>query len=349
MAQRRFKVNAACVGKCPNFLRGHRSTRIVYRPRPTTMDMMTLSYRLRTLSAAMLLLLGGGCAAAAQPAPQTAVAGAPVQASPLQASPALWKVADADTTIYLFGTIHVLPEPVEWNRGPVARALASSDMLVTEAIIESQAALQQEFVAKALRTDGKSLRDTMTPANRVKYEATLTGLGLPESTFDTMEAWFAALALGNLPLQKAGYSQANGVEEQLNAYAKEHGTRRDALETPEFQLAMFDTLPEEAQLAYLASVVDELPKLDSEITRLVAAWKAGKAEELARILNDDETDPRLQKVLLADRNANWAKWIKARLATPGTVFVAVGAGHLAGKDSVQDDLAKDGIKSVRVQ
>ncbi|HEX7930224.1 MAG TPA: TraB/GumN family protein, partial [Sphingomicrobium sp.] len=77
--------------------------------------------------------------------------------------------------------------------------------------------------------------------------------------------------------------------------------------------------------------------------------KAGDADHLAELMNEDESDPEIRKVLITDRNANWAKWLKARLDKPGTVFVAVGAGHLAGPGSVQDQLAAAGVSSTRVQ
>jgi len=82
---------------------------------------------------------------------------------------------------------------------------------------------------------------------------------------------------------------------------------------------------------------------------MVGAWKQGDPERLARLLNEDESDPQMRRVLITDRNATWARWLKARLDRPGTVFVAVGAGHLAGEDSVQDMLAKAGVRTKRVQ
>ncbi len=81
---------------------------------------------------------------------------------------------------------------------------------------------------------------------------------------------------------------------------------------------------------------------------MLSQWLGGDADGLAVLINGEESDPALYKHILVDRNANWAKWIKARLAQPGTVFVAVGAGHLAGKGSVQDQLKKLGLKSKRV-
>jgi uncharacterized protein YbaP (TraB family) len=58
--------------------------------------------------------------------------------------------------------------------------------------------------------------------------------------------------------------------------------------------------------------------------------------------------PETYKTMFVERNARWAGWIANRLKTPGTVFVAVGAGHLSGPDSVQSQLAAIGVKSARI-
>jgi hypothetical protein len=63
----------------------------------------------------------------------------------------------------------------------------------------------------------------------------------------------------------------------------------------------------------------------------------------------EDDDPRLAAALLHPRNRAWADWIAARLATPGRVFVAVGAGHLAGPHSVQAMLAERGLTVTRLQ
>jgi uncharacterized protein YbaP (TraB family) len=139
------------------------------------------------------------------------------------------------------------------------------------------------------------------------------------------------------------------VEAQVEALATKLGLKREALETADYQIGLFDSLPADAQKQYLNDVLEQLPTMREDLAKLIAAWKAGRPEELAELLNADETDERVRKALLADRNAAWAKWLKARLDEPGTVFVAVGAGHLAGNDSVQDQLAADGVMSTRVQ
>ena len=82
---------------------------------------------------------------------------------------------------------------------------------------------------------------------------------------------------------------------------------------------------------------------------MVEAWRTGDAAKLATLMNAEEDDPAMVEALLTRRNKAWAQWIKARLDQPGTAFIAVGAGHLGGKGSVQDQLKVLGVKSARVQ
>lgn len=263
--------------------------------------------------------------------------------------PALWKVADDDTTIWLFGTIHILPEDVNWYTGPVASAFDASQELVTEIPIDEADSAQGVIAEMSRRTDGKALRDTLLPAERAGYDAGMASIGLPPQAFDANDAWFAALMLTLIPLKVAGYNTESGVDAQVGAKAKARHMENHALENAAYQIALFDTLPEPTQRAYLDEVVEALPTVRNDIDAMVRAWRAGDAEGLARLLTEDESDPQMRKVLLTDRNIAWAQWIKARLDRPGTVFVAVGAGHLAGPGSVQDVLGAAKVHSVRVQ
>jgi uncharacterized protein YbaP (TraB family) len=261
----------------------------------------------------------------------------------------MWKVSDEDTTIYLFGTIHILPQGVNWLRGPVESAFNSADLLVTETRLDKPQELQSLFMEKGLRHDGRSLRDSLPSKQLEILEKILKKSGLEINSFDHFEAWYAGLLLSLIPLKEAGYDQANGIETQIDALAERSGIARYPLETAAYQIGLFAALPQNSQQAYLSEVLEQLPTLKEDVSKVVAAWKAGKAEELARLLNEDESDETLRKVLITDRNAAWAKWLEGRLSQPGVVFVAVGAGHLAGEGSVQDQLARVGIQSERVQ
>jgi uncharacterized protein YbaP (TraB family) len=260
--------------------------------------------------------------------------------------PALWRVADKDTTIYLFGTVHALPADKNWFDGRIERAFAESSELVTEIDLSDQAASAQALQAAATLPEGQTLRELMTGENRMQYEEALVALGLPLEALDRTEPWFAAMTLALLPVMRAGYDPQSGVENALGGQAD--GKQRGALETIDQQIELFDGMPQEAQLAFLDQTVEAIPKATTSLDAMVAEWIEGDAAGLAALMNSELTDPVLQERLLTRRNANWAEWIERRMEQPGTVFVAVGAGHLAGKDSVQDFLRKRGLRAQRI-
>lgn len=313
------------------------------------MKLNRISAKFRALS------LGASACALAFVTPAHAQEAAPAPAAAevqetARATPALWKVADEDTTIYLFGTVHALPEGIEWYHGPLAEAFGSSDILVTEIEMtpESMAATQNLVMTKGVLPEGETLRGLLSDEQRTAYEAALARVDLPAHAFDRFEPWYGAMMMTMLPLLKQGYSLDAGVEKVLEAKAGD-GLERGALETVEEQLSIFDSLPQEAQIAFLMETVDAVDEIKAMLDAMVAEWAEGDAAELARLMNEGMTDPVLAERLLYARNANWAKWIDERLDTPGTVFVAVGAGHLAGEQSVQDKLAELGIETARVQ
>jgi uncharacterized protein YbaP (TraB family) len=267
------------------------------------------------------------------------------------AGPALWKVADADTTIYLFGTVHALPDGLNWLTPAVETALDSSDMLVTELPSgpETDARTLQLVSELGMLPEGTTLRGLMTEDQRASYEAALGGLGVPPEAFDAYEPWFATINLSILPLILQGYQIDKGVEEVLEVEA-DKSIARGALETVEFQMGIFDSGSMDEQLAQLALAADNVDQVTPTLSAMVDEWIAGDAEGLAAIMNEGLAEtPEFAEALLYNRNANWAEWVDARLDEPGTVFVAVGAGHLAGERSVQDYLAQRGITTDRVQ
>lgn len=264
--------------------------------------------------------------------------------------PALWKVADEDTTIYLFGTVHALPKDVDWYKGNVADALASADLLVTEIMMtpDSATTMQSIIINTGMLPADENLREMLDVDQKASYEAAMTKLGMPVETFDRFEPWYASMMLAMLPIMKEGYSPDSGVEAVLSAKGGE-AKQRGELESLEFQMALFDQLPIESQIAFLVQSAEGVDTIKPMLDKMVAEWLKGNADGLAALMNEGLTDPILADRLLYQRNANWAQWIQTRLDTPGTVFIAVGAGHLAGAKSVQDALELRGIKTDRVQ
>lgn len=275
----------------------------------------------------------------------------PAESAPVtDKGPALWKVSDHDTTIYLLGTVHALPDDVDWKRGKIGPALDSADTLVTEVDLnaENTAEVQKIVVEKGVLPAGQTLRGLLTDTQRAQYEKAIADLGMPANAFDRFEPWYATLLFTMLPLAKQGIASANGVEKTLSTQIRPD-VKREALETVDYQLSLFDSLPQAAQVEFLMKTIEGQGDVAAQLKAMIADWLAGDADGLAKLMNEDINDPQLLDRLLYERNRNWAAWVKKRLDTPGTVFVAVGAGHLAGKRSVQDDLAQLGVKVERVQ
>lgn len=263
------------------------------------------------------------------------------------ADPAIWVVRDPDTTVYLFGTIHLLKPGLTWFDEAVKTAFDASDELVIEMVEPDPTITQATTLKLGVDPTGTPLREKLTPEARAKYEAALAALGVPAAGFDGFRPWLAGLTLSVLPLVKAGFDPNAGVEKSILAV---NVKPVQGLETLDEQLGFFANLPESDQIAFLNAAVDAIPDGTDNIDELVHAWAEGDVDRVASLMNEglDDSTPFIEKVLLTDRNARWAKWIAERLKQPGTVFMAVGAGHLAGPTSVQAQLAKDGLTATRI-
>lgn len=265
------------------------------------------------------------------------------------ADPALWVVKDADTTIYLFGTVHVLKPGLGWFDEGVKAAFDKSDELVLEMIEPDPATMQGLIMKTALNPEGPTLTEKLPADKREAYAKAMTDVGVPAAALDRFDPWFAAVTLSIAGLPKLGYDPESGAERTLSVAAKAANKQVIGLETAEQQLGYFDALPEPLQVKFLISTVDDYPRMATELDKMIASWSAGDPEALGKTMNEELADtPELSKVLLADRNTRWAEWIEQRLQKPGTVFVAVGAGHLAGTESVQAQLAKHKLTVTRI-
>ena len=262
--------------------------------------------------------------------------------------PALWVVKDEDTTVYLFGSVHLLKPGLGWFDDGVKTAFDSSDQLVLELVEPPAAEVQALFGKFAMDQQGKTLRSKMNDADRAVYEAAMGKLGIPAPAFDPFEPWAAGITLSVVAMQKSGFDPNSGVEKQLTAAAKVSNKPIAGLETMEFQLGLFDTLPEAEQITFLVETAKLIDEVASTTDKMVDMWASAETESLGQLMNEGLTSRTLYDALLTNRNANWAKWISARMAKPGVAFIAVGAGHLAGPTSVQNLLPAYGLSATRV-
>ncbi len=280
-----------------------------------------------------------------------AFSAAPLSATEGPARPALWQLSDQDTTIYLFGTIHALPKDLVWQTPVLLDAENKADELVMEiGDLEDQAKGAAALMKVAFTPNLPPLSERLPPKKRAKLAALIVKSGIPAPLLDKMETWAAALGLTAGLLKGTGIDPANGVEHRLMSDFRSAHKPVSGLESFDEQYGLFDTLPENEQRAFLGSLVDGSGNATKEFAKMLAGWREGDETSISRSFDkSSDITPILRERLVFSRNANWARWIEARMQKPGTILIAVGAGHLAGHGSVRVLLARRGFKTKRIQ
>jgi uncharacterized protein YbaP (TraB family) len=277
---------------------------------------------------AHFLIAAALAAASAATNSATAASVAPAAAAPTlpDARPAIWVVNDADTVIYLFGTFHALDGKTDWFNDEVRTAFAASDELVLETVVPGGA---QDVSAK-LRA---------MPAERV-----------PNLAVTPTASFLASTRLAISAGRERGMKVDNGADMVLRRAAEASGKRIEGLESFTYQLGMFGRMPEQPMRAgNPVPDANAMENLAIVMGQMQSAWNRGDSEIFTTMLDQMRVNsPQSYNVMFTQRNTNWANWIANRLQRPGTLFVAVGTGHLAGPDSVQAKLALLGVRSARI-
>jgi uncharacterized protein YbaP (TraB family) len=266
--------------------------------------------------------------------------------------PALWQVSDKDTTIYLFGTIHLLPKDSRWRTPKFEKAVQGSQSLVLETLIDTANPQQLAGIMAALGfSSGLPPIASRVPADkRAALEAAIAKTQIPRPMFDRMETWAASFTLLGVQFQTLGVEGEQGVEAVLRQSFTAAGKPVGQLETNQEQLTFFDRLPEDAQRQLLEGAIENPAEMKKQFGDMLQSWLSGDVDKIGNSFNRDlQSSPELRAALLTRRNFNWSQWIERRMAQPGTVMVAVGAGHLAGESSVQKYLQSRGYKVKRLQ
>jgi hypothetical protein len=293
----------------------------------------------------------GVALALALPLAACAAQDAPRAASEAAARPAMWKLADEDTIIYLFGTFHLLPKGQDWRTPAFEQALGQSQELVLEvADVGDPNAAAGAMMKLGMSPRLPPIAERVPEDKRPALKAMIAESGVPEAVLDRLETWAAGLSLIGVTFKRLGLDPELGVETQIEGPFRKGGKTVLGLETVEEQFGFFDGLSEEAQRAFLVGVLDESEETREQFRAMLKAWATGDLEAIAATFNDEtQMSPELREALMTRRNQRWADWLDKRMDRPGTVFVAVGAGHLAGEGSVQAMLRKHGLKAKRVQ
>ncbi|HEU0224145.1 MAG TPA: TraB/GumN family protein [Steroidobacteraceae bacterium] len=267
-------------------------------------------------------------------------------AAAAQARPALWEVEGRANRVFLFGSVHVLPQGGFAIEGPLADAFAEAETVCLEVdasqIPESEIAALT--LARAIDPEGRTLFDLLgADADRVRAMAAAAGVEL--APFAPFEPWFVGLTVALVALQQHGYDVEHGVEKIIEEAAGRDGKRRCGLETLDEQLGFLDGLEPGMQHEILLQTLAEAGDIETEMQAMLAAWQEGDTDALARQLEEDFRDyPDLDERLIYERNARWADQLEAMLDGDDDVLLVVGALHLVGPRGLPALLERRGLK-----
>ncbi len=266
-------------------------------------------------------------------------------ASPVSAEPAVWTVKDADSTIVLFGSIHVLPRGLAWRPDALDAALKRADDLWFETDVGTDRDAESGLLARREGTmPGQAgLIALLTPEGRARLDRIAGRLGFSPAALDGLKPWLADVTLSVAALAAQGAGVNDGVERTLMEAAP--GAERRTFETTAEQIAFFAGAPMVDQLASLEDTLRQLDEDPGYYDRLIKAWSAGDTRTLEVLALDplQRLSPALYDRLIVQRNRRWADAIQQRLSGSGETVIVVGAGHLVGEDGVPALLRAKGV------
>jgi uncharacterized protein YbaP (TraB family) len=273
-------------------------------------------------------------------------AGAAELSIPEKAAPPLWVVEKDGKTLYLFGSIHLLPPQTDWSREEIAQAWAASKVFVFEAPLDDGGSEMLRFVETGGRLpDGQTLEDILPAKLHEDMSKAAWSVQYPPKLLEPLRPWLASVYLELYAYIKAGFSSYYGVDHVVEQEAKDRDAELAYFETVPEQLSYFAALDRKTETAYLKSTVKgvlEQPDLPLE---LLAAWASGETGALSKLIDEGFAEvPRLRSVLLVTRNRKWLPRLQEMVASDKTHFVTVGVGHLVGRDGLVAMLRARGYK-----
>ena len=260
--------------------------------------------------------------------------------------PAMWKIVNGKSTVYLLGSIHILPAKFNWHTPAIDEAIAASDVFIFETNIDFASAEFHYFMDQhGYLPRGETLSKKLSPEARERYLALIKELRLDQNRLDYFRPGLAVFMLQQAhSAGQAGW--APGVDANLLRMAKTAGKQVGYLEPLQSQFEVLAAIGGGSEMATLEKTLLSTKEDGSKYGAMVAAWSDG---DVAKLLTFDEQDANEKALLLDNRNKAWLPKIDSLLQSPRTYFITVGAAHLTGKNSVIDLLCQKHRNMQRVQ
>lgn len=266
----------------------------------------------------------------------------------------LWKVSDADNSVYLLGSFHALRESDYPLPAPVDAAFADAEALafeVSPAEMESPE-LARQMLAAARLPQGQTLSGVLPARTWQRLQAYCQRNGKQASAFEPLAPWFVSLSLTLAEMTRLGFDPALGLDRHLMARAAKAGKPSSGLETAASQVSLLAGMPLKTQYQFLDDFLDESEDPKGSMDALHASWRRGDAGaiEATMVRELAAKYAELYRRINVDRNQAWLPKLRAMLDTAGDddTLVVVGALHLVGKDGLVSQLKARGYRVERL-
>ena len=273
-------------------------------------------------------------------------------AAPPRVTPALWRVHSGTSTVYLFGSLHILPSGYHWTTPEIEQAMSASDLFIFEVPVD-EAALQDEkafIVEHGLLPPHQSLRSVLTANEFQVYSAVLRRAGLKPEHFEHYRPWLAAVMVGLAYLHRDDLVMLKGADDDLMAYARDHGKKSVYLESIREQMQLLTAGDDNGHLKALKNLILSLPQSRMQERELFETWSSGDSARFDALLEAYFKDrPEAREFLVGRRNRDWLGPLKEALArAESTAMMTVGAAHMGGADGLLALLCGEGYEVERV-
>jgi uncharacterized protein YbaP (TraB family) len=266
------------------------------------------------------------------------------------ASP-VWAIRGAHTTVYLAGSVHLLPAQEASLPPGFERAYGEAGRLVMELDLSKIDPIEAAgwMSEHGALPEGRSLRDVIGPDRYARVSTAAARLGLPQAIFDRQAPWVVGIELADLEYVHLGMNPQQGVEEQLLQRAQTDGKTVSGLESLDEELGGLESLPHEDQLKLLDQTLEDLKQSEGELKAVLGAWRRGDADALAAQLGQEyQAFPALYKALVSARNQRWLPQIERLIRGDASTLVVVGALHLVGDGGLLELLRRDGFSATQL-
>ena len=266
----------------------------------------------------------------------------------------LWEISGKNLKkpSYLYGTIHLIPKNDFFLTDATKKVFDASQKVTFEINMKemNNPMAMISIFTKAMMPNGKTLKDFLNAEDYGLVQRKFDSIGMPLKMLERIKPMFLSVMLGTdgekITADGGGISETSkstSYEMEFLQMGEKQKKEFGGLETVEFQMGIFDSIPYKVQAEMLVKTIKNGSAGNDDLGKMVEMYKKQDIEAMSKMLQSDDQNELAgyENMLINSRNTNWIP-LMAKAMAEKTTFFAVGAGHLGGEKGVVNLLKKEG-------